>query len=62
MAETRREPEEMPRDDETRHRRPAAGSSSEGIWCPVCGALCEQIRCKVVCSRCRTLVYNCSEF
>jgi rubrerythrin len=48
---------------------PEAGSRQEdrkkaesGIVCPVCGATCEQIKCKVVCPRCRTLVYNCSEF
>jgi hypothetical protein len=28
--------------------------------CPVCGAPVEQIKCKVVCTRCRCVVSNCN--
>lgn len=30
--------------------------------CPVCGAALRQQQCKVFCSRCHHLVFNCSEF
>lgn len=32
------------------------------LVCPVCGAELRQQQCKVFCSRCHTLVFNCSEF
>jgi len=41
---------------------PAAPSRSVDLVCPACGAACEQVKCKVVCPRCRTIVLNCSEF
>ncbi len=30
--------------------------------CPACGAPLVQQQCKVFCSRCHRLVFNCSEF
>ena len=30
--------------------------------CPVCGGALETQSCKVVCTKCRHLVFNCSEF
>ena len=41
---------------------PKTPKPSVDLVCPACGAACEQVKCKVVCPRCRTIVLNCSEF
>ena len=40
---------------------PKPPSAVEAV-CPVCGGALETRSCKVVCTKCRTLVFNCSEF
>lgn len=32
------------------------------LICPVCGTEVEPRQCKVFCPKCKTLIYNCSEF
>ncbi len=48
--------------DPFRHRKAKSQVASQEIICPVCSSACDQVKCKVVCPRCNTLIYNCSEF
>ncbi len=44
----------------TRVQNPAAREAGE--ICPNCGGALDQRQCKLFCSQCGVLVYNCSEF
>ena len=40
--------------------RPPSDPPNAAECCPVCGGEVEQLKCKIVCLRCRALVSNCS--